>query len=183
MRIYVVAACSALFGGIVGALTVAYFLKMPAEKLETKHLVLLDDKGRAAAELVSEKEKTVLRFRNSNSHAALELGTFAKNTSAFVSMYGKDGDTVSFWGSDSNAKGASILYLGDEISAARVVLGALDDNDIPPVGERKIPEWGLDVRRPGRSLAAVKMRVEPDFDRQSGVIILRKPNGDWWSAP
>lgn len=156
-----------------------------AASVRTKELILVDDSGRPAASLSTANGTTVLRFLDERSKSVLEIGTRQKPRSRFIRFLGENGAVLSTLNSVGN-NGESALYLGDQRSQSRVVIGALtsdmvDDDQTDPT--KGTDEWGLILRDPRtrRSVISAVVRSPHQGATEQGITVLRK-DGTVWPA-
>lgn len=181
MRNLLLVFASAAAGAVVGSVTSGYLRNAPVlpPELRTKELVIVGENGRPAARLAAAEGQTVLQFYNPDSSPRLTLG-IDKAGSEFLDFFGANGHQSAALVSLPNQDSA--LYLGDYRWQARVILGALNDSDVP--SSKRSGMWGLFLQAPDsrQRLFSAGVFKTTDENATAGISILRE-NGKLWTAP
>lgn len=184
MKQSVTAFIAAVIGGLVSYLLVSHSSSAraaPPSRIETRELVLLNERSQVAARFRSENGRTVLTLYDGDSDPALEIGSDTVRGSRFVRMYSRTGKVLAAINSlPPNAE--STLYLGDQRREARIVIGAIQ-SDVQ--GTNPVNEWGIQIYRPAAVLPVFGVLVMPGANGSgyTAGLHLVKPNGEEWSAP
>jgi hypothetical protein len=156
---------------------------LPTNRIQTRELVLVDESGRPAATLSSSNGTTVLRFVEKGK-PVIEVGASSQPPFRFVRFLGEDGTVLSALNSVGRSGEAS-LYMGDQRSQSRVILGALASDMVGGQHQQKegTDEWGLVLRDPRsrRSIVSAIVRSLPESPAEPGIRIVR-PDGSVWRA-
>lgn len=175
--------CAAAFGAVVGSLVTARVHASPrrvSARLETRELVILDERGRPAARLKSDSEGTELQIYAGSLNPAISLGVSGHPPFRFLRFLGEGGEPVAGI-SSAPPDGHATLVLGDT-RAIRAVLGALPDTDIPL--NLPVEEWGLRFPKPHSHDAFVSIHVDTEDPKKPRVGMgLLRPDGTTWVAP
>ncbi len=147
------------------------------QNIRTRQLEVVDEKGRVASRIRSEKGSAVLEFL-SGWHAVIQVGT-EQGGVEFVRLLSTDGRVLAA----INAlppDGASTLYLGDARQEARIILGALMQGDIPQMAAAD--DWGLQIRQPKspEPLLTILART-PGGKTPTVALRMRRSDGRIWS--
>lgn len=154
---------------------------VPAERIEAREFVLLDENNQRAAVLESIGGRSALRFYGDKSAPALELGVEKSRTVRFLRFIGKDNRVLAALNS-LPPNGETALYLGDERWGARIILGALE-TDMPAT--TGVNDWGLRFRELNSTQPLFGVLVQYDDDprrRSTAAIGLLRRDGTRWSV-
>lgn len=167
-------------GAAVGSLA-AYRLTAPAQsnlaRLTTHELVIVDTDGRARARIDALDDGAILRFYGHGSNPALEIGVRGDPAFRFIHFIGGNNEPVAGI-SSSPPDGHTFLFLGDERSAGKVVVGAME-SDLPGI----VDDWGLAIRQPGSThdLLSLWATIEAKGHSKAGIMVVRG-NGKVWGV-
>ncbi len=175
--------CAAAFGAVVGSLVTARVQASPQRdtaRLETRELVILDERNRPAARLKSDSKGTELQIYAEGLNPAISLGVSGHPPFRFLRFFGEEGEAVAGI-SSAPPDGHATLALGD-MRAIRVVLGAFPDTDIP--SNLPVDDWGLQFRKPHSHKMFVSINVDTEDPKKPrvGMGLLRQ-DGTAWVAP
>ena len=148
------------------------------QNIRTRQLEVVDEKGRVATRIRSEKGRAVLEFL-SGEHAVIQIGT-EEGGGEFVRLLSTDGRVLTA----INAlppDGASTLYLGDARQEARIILGALIPGDIPQMASAD--DWGIQIRQPKspEPLLTILARTPGNGKTPTVALRMHRSDGRIWS--
>lgn len=181
MKAILVIIIAAATGAVAGSLF-SYRLLQRAlnEKVETRQLVLVDERNQPVARLENVDGTTALRFIGNGLKTAVQIGVHHQNPGRFLHFFGEDGEISAALNTHGN--GDSTLVFADR-TGTRVILGA-KDSDIPSLGQ-PAEAWGLIFRKPRstESLVDININTVPDPKDYGASLTVTAPYGKRSSLP